>query len=115
MKYCKKPCKECAYIKGSLPGWFGDNDPMLYADALHQDTVVPCHMKSKFDANGDVTDVVMCTGHLFAQKKACKRSLHPQVIKVWQDQEFAAMYEQMKDKGLGLDFYEYHKITPGGS
>jgi len=115
MKHCKKPCPECPYMKTSMPGYFGGNDPKEYALAIHLDTVVACHMKSSFGEDERVTDVTICAGHLFAQKKAAKRTVHPDAIEAWADQDFQQTYEEMKDDVLGLDFYTHHKIDTSGS
>ena len=106
---CKRPCKECPYMKDSMPGYFGGNDPAEYALAMHLDTVVPCHMKSTYFED-DVEEIVMCTGHLLSQRKVCKRSVHPEVVKAWKDGSLELLYEELKDDLLGFDFYNHHGL-----
>lgn len=113
MKRCKTPCKECPYMKKSIPGYFGGHNPKAYAEALHIDTVVACHTKSKFDNDGDLTDMTMCIGHVLSQRKACKRSYHPDILEAWADPKVNALYEAKYDDILGLDFYEHHKVEIG--
>lgn len=110
MKHCKKPCPECPYRKDSEPEYFGDNDPQEYADALHLDTVVACHTKSGYDANGNVNDVVICAGHLIAQKKVCKSTQHPDALQVLALEEFQEMVEEKRDEVHGFSFYSHHNI-----
>lgn len=99
-------------MKSSIPGDFGGNDPEIYAEALHADTVVACHMKSTFDNESNVKDTVICAGHLMAQRKVCKKAYNEYAVAVWADEDFQAMYEKMKDQVLGFDFYTHHGIEP---
>lgn len=111
-KPCKNPCPECPYAKKSIPGYFGGLDPREYAQAIGQDTVIACHTRSKYDTNGHVKmdDVVVCTGHIVAQIKSCKQTIHP-VGKLAHEQIRAqSNFEQLKTEMLGLDFWSHHKI-----
>ena len=109
MKHCKKPCAECPYMKKSMPGYFGDNDPTEYQVAIHRDTVVACHTTSKYDVNG-VTTPVVCRGHLLAQKKVCKQIRHEDAVDVAKSEAFQEQYDELKDEVLGFDFAEHHRI-----
>ena len=110
MKLCNNPCIECPYLKGSMPGYFGGNDPQEYAHALHADTIVPCHMRSTYDDDEEVSEVTICVGHLMAQKKVCKSNSHPEAVKALKSTKFKAMFKKHKADVLGFDFYEHHGV-----
>ena len=82
---CKNPCPSCPYTKNAVKGYFGGHDPSEYANAIHQDTVIACHSRTKHDKetklpNSD-NDVTICTGHIVSQIKSCKSSQHPEGMK----------------------------------
>lgn len=106
----RRPCKECPYMKRSMPGYFGGQDPLIYAEAMHQDTIIPCHMRSEYHDGGDVQVVTPCTGHLMSQKKVCKGSLHEVALEYLRDPRFYELYNELYDEVLGFRFYDHHGL-----
>jgi len=113
-KPCKKPCPQCPYLKNSLSGYFGGEDPAIYANAISQDTVVACHTRTKHDPKTNVpkslNDVSICVGHLLAQIKTCKSSRHPDAAKAIEGLRKQDNITELLSDNLGFDFKSHHKI-----
>lgn len=113
-KPCKNPCPTCPYRKDSAKGYFGGHDPKEYADAIHQDTIIACHSRTKHDKETGLpatySDVTVCTGHIVSQIKVCKSTMHPdgkiaREILLEQDN-----IDELKENALGFDFKSHHGI-----
>jgi len=111
---CKNPCSTCPYTKNALKGYFGGNDPQEYADAIHRDTIVACHSRTKHDeitqeakSEGDIT---ICTGHIVSQIKVCKNPQHPEGKKAHDFVRSFTNLEELKDNALAFDFKAFHGI-----
>ncbi len=113
-KPCKNPCVSCPYTKNSKSGYFGGHDPIEYSLAIHQDTVIACHTRTKHDSESGLplsnNDVTICTGHIVSQIKVCKSTKHPDG-KLSQDfVRDLDNFEKLKDNALGFDFNKHHNI-----
>ena len=112
---CKNPCPTCPYTKKALSGDFGGNDPEEYANAIHQDTVIACHSRTKHDQTTllpkSTSDVTICTGHIVAQIKVCKQSRHPDGLKAQETVRNNSNFEELKENALGFDFKSHHGLT----
>ena len=109
-KPCKKPCPSCPYLDTSIPGYFGDNDGSTYAKLLHADQINPCHSRNPANADGMLVTIIPCTGHLLAQRKACKKNDNPEAIQLNQELDESGIADEFSDKALGLNFYQHHGI-----
>lgn len=103
-----KSCAGCPYRTDSVPGYFGENDPKVYAKALHRDVVMPCHNRSvwKDESSDEVTKKTPCIGHLKAQRNSCKVNTHDGVS------DLLAGNTEPAEEFLGLSFYKHHNIKP---
>jgi hypothetical protein len=112
---CKNPCPTCPYTKKSLSGDFGGNDPEEYANAIHQDTVIACHSRTKHNKTtslpDSISDVTICTGHIIAQIKVCKSSQHTDGAKAHTLLRENENFEKLKENNLGFDFKQHHGLT----
>lgn len=111
---CKNPCPECPYTNKASKGYFGGHDPMEYAQAIHQDTVIACHTRTKFNKETGTVDsdddVVICTGHIVSQIKAFKFTMHPHGVTA---HEMVLQWEhldKLKEQALAFEFKQYHGI-----
>lgn len=113
-KPCKNPCPSCPYRKESLKGYFGGQDPQEYADAIHQDTVIACHSRTKHNKETGMPetldDVVVYTGHIVAQINVCKSTMHPDGQKARQQILEQDNIDELKQSVLGFDFKSHHGI-----
>lgn len=113
-KPCKNPCPECPYKKNSPKGYFGGQDPLEYANAIHQDTIIPCHSRTKYNENTEMptfnSDIVPCTGHLVAQIKVCKRQKNEDAANAQDYVRNLENIEELKQNILGFDFKKHHEI-----
>ena len=112
-KPCKNPCPECPYRNNSVKGYFGEEEPEIYSDAIHKDTVVACHTKTKHSKSGvaeKTGDVVICTGHIVAQIKTCKSNRSEFGAMAHEHVKSQDNLEKLKEQVLGFDFKEYHGI-----
>lgn len=114
-KPCKKPCLSCPFTKNSDKGYFGGNDPLEYANALHQDTVIACHSRTKHNKKTGLpdsySDITICTGHIVSQIKIFKSSIHEEGSKAQQQIRSSDNFEELKENALGFDFKKYHGIS----
>lgn len=113
-KPCKYPCPSCPFTNKADKGYFGGNNPEEYAQSIHQDTVVACHTRTKHNEatglpNSD-NDIVICTGHIVSQIKACKNTIHPEGKKAKEQIMAQDNFENLKEKALAFDFKQYHGI-----
>lgn len=111
---CSKPCRECPYRKNSAPGYFGGHSPSEYRGFISQDTIVACHLRSKFDDDGLLIESSMkpCTGHILAQVKSCKLpSLNKDLIEFHRQMRERPDFEELKANSLSIfDFNKHHGI-----
>lgn len=114
-KPCKNPCPSCPYTKNAIKGDFGGNDPEEYAQAIHLDTVVACHSRTKHnEITGEASsdgDITICTGHIVSQIKSCKSSRHPEGIKAHALVRSFPNLDKLKDNALAFDFKSFHNIN----
>jgi hypothetical protein len=112
---CKNPCPTCPYTKNALQGYFGGNDPSVYVDAIHQDTIIACHTRTKHDDEtylpNSEDDITICTGHIVTQIKTCKNSQHPDGSKAHKLVRSLDNFEKLKDNALGFDFKSHHNLV----
>jgi hypothetical protein len=47
-----KPCSDCPFARGALPGWLGGSTPEEYRRLAHADTIVDCHAIRKTQCAG---------------------------------------------------------------
>lgn len=76
MSLPNNPCKECPFRKDSMKGYFGGNDPVDYRSAISDESLLPCHTRSKYNKEtGFVirSEIVPCVGRIMAQMNSCKR------------------------------------------
>ncbi len=105
---CKTPCPECPYIKGAPEGFFGGQDPEIYADAIHRDSVVVCHSRNKYDKDGmAIEPYEPCLGHAMIQIKAIKRP--------YPNTPLEEVHEKVKDEPRDnilspWEFRDYHGL-----
>ena len=111
---CKNPCPSCPYTKKAAKGYFGGNNPEEYARAIHQDTVIACHTRTKYNEKtgypDSEDDVVICTGHIVSQIKACKSTIHSDGKKARDQIMTQDNFEELKEQSLAFDFKQYHGI-----
>lgn len=108
---CKKPCKECPYQKGSAPGYFGGNDPFTYRNAINRESVMPCHMRSKHDDNGEVEKSVPCTGLIFSMIKSCRLPFSPDLLALIDKARVIDDAQYYKHNALSSwEFSDYHDL-----
>lgn len=111
---CKNPCPSCPYTKNAVSGYFGGEDGHVYAAAIHQDTVIACHSRTKHDEHTGLPksydDVRICTGHIVSQIKSCKSTIHPDGIKAHALIRSLPNFEELKDNALAFDFKEFHGL-----
>lgn len=108
---CNKPCPECPYQKKAIPGYFGDNDGMIYRRAINQENIIPCHMRSKHDDNGDPTKVIPCTGLIVSMIKSCRAPMNPQLKKLETDMRARDDIDALKATALASwEFSAFHKL-----
>lgn len=74
-----KPCKECPWLKNSLRGYLGPEDPEYFASVFHQDFEYPCH-KTK-----DTPEEEVCTGLVYTRVNSCKSARTPGQLKNKED------------------------------
>ena len=112
---CKEPCPSCPYTKNAPKGYFGGQDPLEYANAIGQDTVVACHTHTKHSEESGViesdSDITICTGHIISQIKTCKSSIHPEGQEAHALVRSRDNFEELKDNALGFDFKSHHGIA----
>jgi hypothetical protein len=111
---CKEPCPSCPYTVKAIAGDFGGNDPAEYADAIHRDTIVACHSRTKHDKTSHLPnsedDITICTGHIVSQIVVLKRSDHPEG-RVAQDRiRELPNFEALKTLALGFNFKDFHGL-----
>jgi hypothetical protein len=113
-KPCKNPCSTCPYTKNSLTGYFGGQDANEYADAIHRDTVIACHTRTKHNKETHLpdsdSDVTICTGHIVSQIKVLKRTRHPDGMTAHGLIREQKNFEELKENALGFDFKKHHNI-----
>lgn len=110
---CKNPCPTCPYTKNAVSGYFGGQDPEIYSKALHQDTVIACHTRTKHDKNGLPSSndaVTICTGHIVSQIKTCKSNIHPDGEKAQKYVRELEHFDKLKENALGFDFNKHHGL-----
>lgn len=111
---CNNPCPSCPYTKNAVKGDFGGNDASEYANAIHLDTVVACHSRTKHNKKTQLpdseNDVTICTGHIVSQIKSCKSSLHPDGSKAHVFIRSLENFEKLKENALAFDFKSYHGL-----
>lgn len=117
-KPCKKPCKTCPYKADSIKGYFAGNDATEYFEALSRDTVIACHTRSRFGSNDMVVEATVCTGHIVAQIKSCKRpskrpsERHPEAAEAHSQIREQDNFEALKANSLSVfNFKEHHENT----
>lgn len=113
-KACKKPCPSCPYTKNAVRGYFGGHEPDEYANAIHQDTIIACHSRTKHNKESGIVesmdDVTICTGHIVSQIKVCKSSMHKDGAEAQKQVRASSNFEKLKENALGFDFKSYHGI-----
>ena len=112
-KPCAKPCPACPYTVDSAEGYFAGNDADEYLVALSRDTVIACHTRSHYDDTGMVNIAVVCTGHIVAQIKSCKRpNHHPEAEAAHTQIQGQANLEALKEKSLSIfNFSKHHNLS----
>jgi hypothetical protein len=74
----KKPCKECPYLKNSLPGYLGDASyyPELFLNQLETPVLHPCHTAINWEeaTAEEIENAPICTGALQFMNNTCKSS-----------------------------------------
>jgi hypothetical protein len=111
---CKNPCPSCPYTKSAVSGYFGGEDGNVYSDAIHQDTIIACHSRTKHNEETGLpksyNDVSICTGHIVSQIKSCKNSMHPDGVKAHILVRSLSNFQELKDNALAFDFKVFHKL-----
>lgn len=109
----RPPCKECPFLKKSLPGWLGPDTPQNVWAKVHSDGPFgyPCHMdaeKVKAD-DGDLQDpdsVEQCVGAILHASKTCK--MYEDKFKESARKALASAVGT--DSILGMEFVQHHTI-----
>jgi len=79
----KKPCKECPFQKGAIPGWLGPWTAQTIVQQAHSESGLACHVDAA--AKKDVPDdelydtVHACVGSLANANISCKRYANPEL------------------------------------
>ena len=111
MSKCKNPCPECPYQKGAASGYFGGNDPKIYRHAINSETVIPCHMRSEHDAQGNVTKNEPCTGLFFSIQKSCRLPTTEPMLNILRESRAHPNAKELKSNALASwEFADYHGI-----
>ncbi len=111
MTGCKKPCKECPYQKGSMRGYFGENDPTYYSHAINREEIVPCHMRSKHTEEGEVAKAFPCSGLVFSMRKSCKLPKEKKLRGLLEGtRQLSGEAELVKNALASWEFEEYHRL-----
>lgn len=78
----KKPCKQCPYLKTSLPGYLGEcsGNPKEFLKQIEND-VHPCHLTVNWEED-DYSKANICVGALQFMNNSCKRSQNRSIEKM---------------------------------
>lgn len=115
----RPPCRECPFLKKSIPGWLGPDTAESVWAKVHGDNEFgyPCHMDVDKVADQtqddeelwreDPDSVEQCVGALIHAKKTCKS---------YNDKFRDAARDVLAkligvDAVLGMDFVKHHKET----
>ena len=81
-----------------------------YKKALHHDTIIACHSRSKYDEEETVIEAVVCTGHIVAQINSCKRpnALHKEMYDAHQQIRKQDNFEELKSNTLSAFNFDKH-------
>lgn len=69
------PCSECPWRRNSLPGWLGPHTAEEWAQGVHGDQEIACHLTIPEDADDEPEDVSMmtaCSGAAIHRANICK-------------------------------------------
>jgi hypothetical protein len=112
---CKIPCPSCPYTNKALKGYFGEQDPSVYANAIRQDTVIACHSRTVHNPETGLPDfddnITICTGHIVSQIKTCKSNMHPDGAKAHKFITSLDNFDELIENALAFDFNSYHNLS----
>jgi hypothetical protein len=100
-----RPCKECPFLKNSIPGWLG---PWPDSGTLHLHIVneqdFACHMTTGDDEEEEFPEgAKRCTGSIMYASKSCKRFNDPVLKK---EQQRLTPTDEVMDL---FEFREHHQ------
>lgn len=85
----KEPCKECPFLRTSLPGWLGDHaTSKQIVHIVEHDGFFPCHLKVSRLVNLGLpfptaaVEADHCVGALAFMNNSCKLSRDPLVAQL---------------------------------
>lgn len=102
-------CRECPYRNTSAKGYMGGQDPEDYREYINMDIVVPCHMRSTYDDEGDPEQAKPCTGHVASVVKSCRSPIGEELKTL--TEEFRKLPDRDERKANALaswEFLPYH-------
>ncbi len=80
------PCKQCPWLKSSLPGYLGNSDPVEFLQCSESETRMPCHCHVDYEADDwqeQAEEAPQCAGRAIHFANRCKLPrLNPDLLKV---------------------------------
>ena len=107
-KSCKAPCKQCPFLRNSLPGYLGEDSPDEFIATTHADHPMPCHSTVDYTDH----DWKMLWDRLAGPGKLCAGALiyFANICKIsrWPDRPRRAA-DKVKVFATPTEFLKHHK------
>lgn len=83
-----KPCKECPFRRGCLPGYLGGSAPEVFVGQAHGNFWLPCHLHSNYEDPDWASDTSkpQCAGAAIYRANTSKRT-PPQLLTLPKDND----------------------------